>query len=139
MNRKQFLAAMFCALLPASLMARSAWDPNLAAGVVDELLGSLSRIVEISQDEEMQPDAVMSKNARAALVDIRFLIGELERLHLALSAGKNKAQTFASYQRISNLRYSVRDYASGTEISEEVRREAETAGSLMRELDLIYL
>lgn len=139
MKRKQFLAAIFCALLPVPLLARSAWDPGLAAGVVDELLGSLNRVVELSEDEEMQPDAVMSKNAHAALVDIRFIIGELERLHVALSAGKNKAQTFARYQRISNLRYSVRDYAGNTEISEDVRREAQVAGGLLRELDLIYL
>jgi hypothetical protein len=119
-------------------MARDPWDSSLAAGVVDELLQSLNLVIEMSADEGMQPDAVMSKNAHGARVDIQFLIEELERLHLALSAGKNKAQTFAKYRKVSNLRFSVQDYSRETEISEDVRHEANVARELLRELDLIY-
>ena len=130
---------LFAGLLPAALMARTAWDPDAAAAAVTELIGSMNRIVDISEnDRTMQPDAVMSKNAHAALVDIRFMIEELEQLYLALTAGRNKAQTFARYQRVSNLRDSVRDYAAEAELSEAVQTEARTSRRLLRELDLIY-
>ena len=142
LDRRRMLMTMALAgsLLPVSLTARTAWDPGLAAGVVEELLGSLTHVVELSeQDDEMQPDAVMSKNAHAALVDIRFVIEELEQLHLLLSGGRNKAQTYANYQRVSNLRDSISGYAAEAEISEDVRIESRTTQRLMRELDLIYL
>lgn len=136
--RKILACVLICSFLPASVMARDPWDSSLAAGVVDELLQSLNLVIEMSADEGMQPDAVMSKNAHGARVDIQFLIEELERLHLALSAGKNKAQTFAKYRKVSNLRFSVQDYSRETEISEDVRHEANVARELLRELDLIY-
>ena len=104
------------------------------------MLESLNRIVDMSGGEGVrQPDAVQNKNAQAALVDIRVLVEEVERLDLALTAGNSKAQTFAQYQRISNLRYSVRDYAREIEIREDILGEVEAAGKLLHELDLMYV
>lgn len=136
--RKILACVLICSLLPASVMARDAWQMDEALRVVDGLLKSLNQIVEMSADEQIQPDGVKSKNAHAALVDIRFMVEELERLDLALSSGKSRIQTLAQYQRISNLRYSVRDYSRDTQIAEDVRSEAEFAGDLLRKLDLIY-
>ena len=108
--KKLLAIALTCFLLPAPVMARDPWQPDQALGIVSALLKSLNQIVEMSRDDQMQPDAVKSKKAHAALVDIRFMVDELERLDLALSAGKSKIQTLAQYQKISNLRYSVQDY-----------------------------
>ena len=130
--------ALIGCLFATVSMARDAWQMDEALRVVDGLLKSLNQIVEMSADEQIQPDGVKSKNAHAALVDIRFMVEELERLDLALSSGKSRIQTLAQYQRISNLRYSVRDYSRDTQIAEDVRSEAEFAGDLLRKLDLIY-
>ncbi|MFC1680701.1 hypothetical protein ACFL1S_02760 [Pseudomonadota bacterium] len=136
--KKLVAIALTCWLLPAAVMARDSWQSDEAIRVVSALLQSLNQIVEMSADDQMQPDAVQSKNAHAALVDIRFMVEELERLDLALSAGKSKIQTLARYQKISNLRYSVQDYSRDTEIPEDVRNEAQVATDLLRKLDLIY-
>lgn len=136
--KKLVAIALTCWLLPASVMARDSWQSDEAIGVVSALLQSLNQIVEMTDDDQMQPDAVQSKNAHAALVDIRFMVEELQRLDLALSAGKSKFQTLARYQKISNLRYSVQDYSRDTEIPEDVRNEAQVATDLLRKLDLLY-
>ena len=137
--KKILVFAVGCCLLPALVMAKDVWQSDEAIGIVHELLESLNLIVEMSDEEQMQPDAVQSKNAHAALVDIRFLIDELEKMDLALAVGRGKAQTFAQYKKISNLRYSVRDYARDTEISEEIRVLAAAARRLLRKLDLMYI
>jgi len=107
--------------------------------VVAMLSGKLNEIVDISAAGEGQSDAVKSKNSHAALVDLNILIEELGRLDLVLAAGKNKAQTFAQYQKISNLRYSVQTYARDTEIPDDIREIAEEAKKLLRKLDLMYV
>lgn len=138
MNKIPGLALILC-LLSAAASAQTGWNQDEAIGIVGELRESLDRIVAASSEGAEQPDAVQSKNSQAALVDIKVLIEELERLDLALAAGNGKVQTLARYQRISNLRYSVRDYAQDLEIRDEVRSEAEAAGNLLRELDLMYV
>ena len=57
---------------------------------------------------------------------------------LALAAGKGKAQTFAQYQRVSNLRDSIRDYVQDVEIPDAIKAKADAAGELMRSLDIMY-
>jgi hypothetical protein len=125
-------------LAPAPLIASDRWQPDEAARIVSGLLDTLNYISEQSASAEMQPDGVKSKAVHAALVDIRSMIEELERLELALSVGRGKIQTMASYRRISNLRDSVEDYARGAEISEDLRNEANDARRLLRRLDLMY-
>lgn len=130
---------IFFCLLPVSVVAQTGWSQHEAMEVVAMLSGKLNEIVDISAAGEGQPDAVRSKNSHAALVDLNILIEELGRLDLALAAGKNKAQTFAQYQRISNLRYSVQTYARDMEIPESIREKAEGARKLLRKLDLMYV
>ena len=130
--------AVACCLLPALVMADDAWQREEAIGIVNDLRASLNKIVDAPWGESAQQVGVQSKKTQAALVDIRFLIEELERLDLALTAGSGKAQTYARYKKISNIRYSITDYTRDSEFHEDARNEAEVARHLMRKLDLMY-
>ena len=131
--------AIFFCLLPVSVAAQTGWSQDEAMEIVARLSGKLHGIVDMSATGGGQSDAVRSKNSHAALVDLNILIEELGRLDLALAAGKNKAQTFAQYQKISNLRYSVQTYARDMEIPDDIREKAEGARKLLRKLDLMYV
>lgn len=130
---------IFFCLLPVSVAAQTGWSQDEAMGIVARLSGELNEIVDMSATGGGQSDTVKSKNSHAALVDLNILIEELGRLDLLLAAGENRAQTFAQYQKISNLRYSVQTYARDMEIPESIREKAEGARKLLRKLDLMYV
>ena len=129
---------LFVSMLWAAFAVQAEWSQNAASDVVTELLDGVNELVALSGEGGGQSDAVRNKFSHGALVDLRILVDELDRLSVALSAGKNKAQTFAQYRKISNLRDSIRDYVQDVEIPETIKAKAETAGELLRTLDVMY-
>ena len=128
---------LVCAL-SAAVAVQAEWSQDSAAAVVAKLLDGVNELVALSGDGGGQSDAVRNKFSHAALVDLKILVEELDRLDLALAAGKGKAQTFAQYRRVSNLRDSIRDYVQDVEIPDAIKAKADAAGELMRSLDIMY-
>lgn len=129
---------LLACVLSAAFAVQAEWSQDSAADVVATLLDGVNELVALSGEGGGQSDAVRNKFSHAALVDLKILVEELGRLDVALAAGKGKAQTFAQYQRVANLRDSIRDYVKDVEIPDTIKAKAEAAGDLLRTLDVMY-
>ena len=137
---RNLVRRLFCGLLCSiPLLAHAQWKGEAAAGIAQALTVNVGELIAAAESGVAPADAVQSKNVQAAIVDLKTMRDELERLDLALAAGRNKVQTFAIYQNISNLRASVRDYAEDVAVSEPLREKADETRRLLRELDLQYI
>ena len=113
-------------------------DQQSETDLAQQLAVTLQKIIADPGAHWTQREAVQRKQHNAALIDLQRLSEFVTKLVTAFEQGQTIEQTRPLYRKIKSLRQSIRDYAQGSAVSEDVRAMADQASTLFDKLNSIY-
>lgn len=137
-NTRLLMSAVL--LLGTFVNTAIAQDQNVqkAGNLASQISESLIQIIEQAEDPALQTDAMHEKSATVALSELKQLAEDIDVLERLLTNGKSLDQTLPHYKSIAFHRKNVRFFAEGIEIKESIRKNAQSTGELLDQLDRIY-
>jgi hypothetical protein len=136
-NAACVFALLICIAVSTSVFAEEG-STQAAAELVENIVESLSSIVDQAADPADQVDAIDEKTVTVALAELKHLVEDSKKLHSMLTSGHSFMQTIPIYKSIYYRRKNIRFFADTLEIPKPIREEANTVTTLFNKLAKFY-